>query len=102
VPPIRDARRSLAFGIAHGLAGSGAIVVLMVAAAATRREQLAYFTAFGAGTILGMLGVSAGVAVLVRGAAQRGRSWATWLHLGTAAASIAIGVLLAAETTGAF
>ncbi len=102
VPPIRDARRSLAFGIAHGLAGSGAIVVLMVAAAATRREQLAYFAAFGTGTILGMLGVSAGVAALARGAAQRGRRWATWLHLGTAAASIAIGALLAAETTGAF
>ncbi len=102
VPPIRDARRSLAFGIAHGLAGSGAIVVLMVAAAATRREQLAYFAAFGTGTILGMLGVSAGVAALARAAAQRGRRWATWLHLGTAAASIAIGALLAAETTGAF
>ena len=102
VPPIRDARRSFGFGIAHGLAGSGAVVVLLVAAAATRGQQLAYFTAFGTGTILGMLGVSASVALLVRRASRRGQAWATWLHLGTAAASIAIGALLAAETAGGF
>ena len=97
VPPIRDARRSLAFGIAHGLAGSGAIVVLMVAAATTRREQLAYFAAFGTGTMLGMLGVSVAVAALARAAARNSGRWATFLHVGSAVASTAAGLLLAAN-----
>src|SRR2546430_10630196 len=34
-----DARRSLGFGIAHGLAGSGAIAALLVAAAPDRSEE---------------------------------------------------------------
>lgn len=97
-PPIRDARRSLGFGIAHGLAGSGAVMVLVVAAASTRTAQVTWLAGFGAGTILGMLGVSGCVALLARGAESRGRRWASLMQLGTAAGSIVIGILLAAET----
>src|SRR6266568_2404830 len=39
--PQGDARRSLGFGLLHGLAGSAAILVLLVAAAPTRTAQLA-------------------------------------------------------------
>jgi ABC-type nickel/cobalt efflux system permease component RcnA len=95
-PPIRDARRSFGFGIAHGLAGSGAIVVLLVATAATRAAQLAYIAAFGSGTIAGMLAVSAAVAAASRAASGRG-GWAARLHLGAAAVSITVGVLLGLE-----
>src|SRR5256712_5377729 len=49
--PQGDARRSLGFGLLHGLAGSAAILVLLVAAAPTRMAQLAYFGAFAAGTL---------------------------------------------------
>src|SRR2546422_4878525 len=42
-----------------GLAGSAAILVLLVAAAPTRTAQLTYFLAFAAGTMLGMLLVKA-------------------------------------------
>src|SRR5216117_555854 len=56
--PRGDARRSLGFGLLHGLAGSAAIIVLLVAAAPTRTAQLTYFLAFAAGTMLGMLFVS--------------------------------------------
>src|SRR6266550_2923538 len=66
-----DARRSLGFGIAHGLAGSGAIV--------------------------GMLGVSLTLSVLVRFAAERGARWATILHVGAAAGSVVAGVILAQQ-----
>jgi len=41
--PRGDVRRSLGFGLLHGLAGSAAILVLLVAAAPTRGTQLAYF-----------------------------------------------------------
>jgi ABC-type nickel/cobalt efflux system permease component RcnA len=90
-----DARRSLGFGIAHGLAGSGAIAVLLVAAAPTAGLRLAYFAAFGGGTILGMLAVSLTLGALVRLASERGARWATLLHVGAAVGSVVAGVALA-------
>lgn len=90
-----DARRSLGFGIAHGLAGSGAIAVLLVAAAPTAGLRVAYFTAFGAGTVVGMLAVSLTLGILVRAASQRGTKWATGLHVASAWLSIIAGVALA-------
>ena len=90
-----DAKRSLGFGIAHGLAGSGAIAVLLVAAAPTAALRIAYFAAFGAGTVLGMLTVSLTLGALVRAASRRGTTWATALHLGSAVVSVLAGVVLA-------
>jgi len=90
-----DARRSLGFGIAHGLAGSGAIAVLLVAAAPSAGLRFAYFAAFGAGTIVGMLTVSLTLGALVRLASERGARWATLLHLGSACVSVLVGVVLA-------
>src|SRR4029077_20136514 len=79
--PQGDARRSLGFGLLHGLAGSAAILVLLVAAAPGRVAQLAYFAAFAAGTIVGMLVVSVSLASVVRLASTRGARWATLLHV---------------------
>jgi ABC-type nickel/cobalt efflux system permease component RcnA len=90
-----DAKRSLGFGIAHGLAGSGAIAVLLVAAAPTAALRLAYFAAFGAGTILGMLTVTIALGALVRVASERGVRWATVLHVGAAVGSVVAGIALA-------
>ena len=90
-----DARRSLGFGVAHGLAGSGAIAVLLVAAAPTAGLQLASFAAFSAGTMMGMLAVSVVLGGLVRFATARGARWATVLHVGSALGSVAAGVALA-------
>jgi ABC-type nickel/cobalt efflux system permease component RcnA len=90
-----DAHRSLGFGVAHGLAGSGAIAVLLVAAAPSAGLRLAYFAAFGTGTMLGMLAVSLTLGALVRFASRRGTAWATVLHLGAALGSLVAGVVLA-------
>lgn len=90
-----DTRRSLGFGVAHGLAGSGAVAVLLVAAAPDAPARLVYFAAFGGGTVLGMLAVSVTVAGLVRLAAGRGARWATVLHVGSALGSVVAGVVLA-------
>jgi ABC-type nickel/cobalt efflux system permease component RcnA len=92
-----DARRSLGFGVAHGLAGSGAIAALLVAAAPDVTARVIYFAAFGAGTIIGMLGVSLTLSALVRRAAERGAHWATILHVGAAAGSVVAGVVLAQQ-----
>jgi len=89
---VGDTRRSLGFGIAHGLAGSGAIAALLIAAVPDATSRLAYFAAFGAGTIIGMLGVSLTLSMLVRFAANRGARWATVLHVGAALGSVVVGI----------
>jgi hypothetical protein len=99
--PGGDARRSLGFGLLHGLAGGAAILVLLVAAAPTRAAQLAYLLAFAAGTVLGMLLVSLSLAGIVRLASARGARWATVLHLGSAAVSVAVGCALAQKVASA-
>src|SRR3989441_7101678 len=98
--PRGDARRLLGFGLLHGLAGSAAILVLLVAAAPTRAAQLAYFVAFASGTMIGMLLVSFSLAGLVRLASGQGAKWATALHLGSAAASVVAGLVLARRVAG--
>ena len=95
-----DARRSLGFGIAHGLAGSGAIAVLLVAAVPDTMSRLAYFAAFGAGTIMGMLAVSLTLSIVVRFAAARSTKWATVLHMGAALGSVVAGLILAWNVVG--
>jgi len=92
---VVDARRSLGFGIAHGLAGSGAIAALLVAAAPDATTRLVYFAAFGVGTIIGMLSVSLTLSIVVKLAAERSNRWATTLHLGAALGSVVAGLVLA-------
>src|SRR5258706_7007091 len=93
--PQGDARRSLGFGLLHGLAGSAAILVLLVPAAPTRSAQLAYFAAFAAGTMIRVLLVSGSLSSIVRVAPMRGAGWGRLLHVGRAAASVMVGLLLA-------
>ena len=96
-----DGRRSLGFGLLHGLAGSGAIVVLLVATVPTAGLKLIYVAAFGMGTMVGMLAVSLTLVTVVRFASRTGTRWATILHLGSAVASVAVGVLLVGHTVTA-
>ena len=100
--PRGDARRSLGFGLLHGLAGGAAILVLLVASAPTRTAQLAYFVAFACGTMIGMLLVSFSLAGLVRLASGRGARWAQVLHVGSALASVAVGLVLAGHVAKQF
>ena len=93
-----DARRSLGFGIAHGLAGSGAIAALLVAAAPDTASRVLYFATFGGGTILGMPLVSLTLGLAVRVAAGKRTRWATILHVASATASVIVGILLGVGT----
>src|SRR5947207_2882905 len=78
---ILDARRSLGFGIAHGLAGSGAIAALLVAAVPDTISRLVYFGGFGCGTLIGVVGVWVISWVVVRVVGESGVGWATAVHL---------------------
>jgi ABC-type nickel/cobalt efflux system permease component RcnA len=97
---VGDLRRSLGFGLLHGVAGSATVVVLLVAAAPSAAMRLLYLVAFGAGTVTGMLGVTLALGGVVRLAAGRGERWATVMHVGSAMGSVAVGCLLAVETLG--
>jgi hypothetical protein len=100
--PAWDARRSLGLGLLHGVAGSGALVVLLVAAAPTFPARVAYVAAFGAGSTAGMLLVSLAVSAAARWAVRGGAGFTTALHVSTAGASVVAGVLLAGRTLGAW
>jgi sulfite exporter TauE/SafE len=82
------------------MAGSAAVLVLVVASAATAAAQAAYIVAFGLGTIGGMLSVAFVLGALVRAASQKGARLATLLHVGSAVASVVVGVWLAARMVG--
>jgi high-affinity nickel-transport protein len=99
---VRTASSALGFGIAHGLAGSGAVIVLLVAASSRRDEQLGYLLAFGVGTIAGMGLVSLLTGAVTGAVRRRHAGAARWVRIGASVASIAIGLLLGVEVlTGA-
>lgn len=91
---IRNVSGAFAFGIAHGLAGSGAVIVLLVAAATSVREQFTYLFAFGVGTVGGMCVVSLLVSGLAGMAVARSKHWAMSIRVLAATASMVVGVML--------
>lgn len=93
-PHVRSVARSLWFGVAHGLAGSGAVVVLLVAAASTVRGQLGYLAAFGVGTVVGMSMVSLLTGAVSGIASARNVRVAQHIRVGAALASSVVGVML--------
>ena len=52
------ARRSLVVGLIHGLAGSGALTVVVAAELPTTAARLAYIALFGLGSVMGMAALS--------------------------------------------
>lgn len=90
----RTMARSLWFGIAHGLAGSGAVVVLLVASATTVQRQFGYLAAFGVGTIAGMSLVSLLTGAVSALAAARNLRVAQRIRIGAALASSVVGLML--------
>jgi hypothetical protein len=86
--------RALCFGLAHGLAGSGAVIVLLVAAATTRESQFGYLLAFGLGSIVGMSVVSAITGVVSAAAAARNPQWQVRMRVAAALVSTTAGMML--------
>lgn len=95
--PRWDAVRSGGFGVIHGLAGSGALVVLLLASAPDTGTRVLWFVAFATGSVLGMVAVSLAVAILVNASAAGARG-GTLLHVGSALAAVAIGIIWAGRT----
>lgn len=89
------ARRAFVVGLVHGLAGSAAIALLVLATVRDRRLACGYLVVFGLGTLLGMTLITTGFAMPVAAAAQRWGGAGRVIRISTGALSLAFGTWLA-------
>ena len=98
--PTPGSARPLVVGMIHGLAGSAAVALLVLAAVREPAWGIAYLLLFGLGTIVGMMIVTTAIAVPATLAAGRMGSIRRYLVLASGAASVIFGVLIAIELAG--
>jgi high-affinity nickel-transport protein len=91
------ARRPVLVGTVHGLAGSGAVALLALAAIPSPAWAVAYLAVFGAGTVLGMVAVTVAVAVPAAVAGPRFGRARPALRVAAGALSVVVGLALARE-----
>ncbi|MGH9601483.1 MAG: high-affinity nickel-transport family protein [Terriglobales bacterium] len=87
--------RPLVVGIVHGLAGSAAIALLVLAAIPDPRWAIAYLLVFGAGTVAGMVLITVGLASAFAFAGKRHTAFSRWLGFASGMAILTFGLMLA-------
>jgi len=87
--------RPLLVGIGHGLAGSAAVALLILATIRDSRWAIAYLLVFGIGTIAGMMLITMGIASTLRVVGNRFEIFSRRLAMLTGLVSIAFGLVLA-------
>jgi high-affinity nickel-transport protein len=92
--------RPVLVGMVHGLAGSAAVALLVLAAVPNPAWALAYLALFGTGTIVGMVVVTTLIAVPAGLAVTRAASARRWLTVASGVVSVVFGVLLAYAVSG--
>ncbi len=92
---LRRGSRSLVVGAVHGLAGSAAVALLVLTAERRVLPALGYLALFGAGTVLGMLLVTATFVVPLRVATARFASLERAVARATGVLSVVVGLFLA-------
>lgn len=95
--PLPQHRRTLLVGMIHGLAGSAALMLLVLASIRTPALGLLYILVFGAGSILGMLGISTLLGLPFVLTAERSASFHRKLRIAVGSASIAYGLWIMAH-----
>jgi high-affinity nickel-transport protein len=86
--------RPLVVGIVHGLAGSAAVALLVLATIGDVRWALAYLLLFGAGTVVGMLLITATIAGPVAYVARRSARVQRGLRVASGVLSVGVGLVL--------
>ena len=86
--------KAFVVGMAHGLAGSAAVALLVLATVKDPLWACGYLLIFGFGTLLGMTVVTTGFALPLSAAARRWGGSARALRLATGALSLLFGVWL--------
>jgi hypothetical protein len=99
-PTKPSGARPLVVGMVHGLAGSAAVALIVLAAVHDPRWAIGYLMLFGIGTIVGMMAVTTAIAVPATLAAGRMASARRYLVLASGAASVIFGVMIAIELAG--
>jgi len=97
---LRTGRRPFFVGLVHGLAGSGALMLAVLATIPSPSLALAYVAIFGAGSIAGMVAMSTIFGVPLALVGGRFARAELALRLGAALGSVAVGLRLAWELGG--
>jgi high-affinity nickel-transport protein len=87
--------RPLLVGMVHGLAGSAAIALLVLATIKTAALALVYLVVFGAGTLIGMTALTLSLSFPLAALAQRFHDAERHLSRVAGAASLVFGLFLA-------
>ena len=87
--------RPLVVGVVHGLAGSAAVTLLVVAAVRDPAWAIGYLLVFGVGTIAGMMLITLSIASAFRMAGRRSEASSRHLGLAAGVASIVFGLVFA-------
>ena len=86
--------RPLVVGVVHGLAGSAAVALLVLAAIPTPAWGIAYLLVFGAGTITGMMLITAASALPFAYTTRRFSQVNRYLAMASGVVSVAFGLFL--------
>jgi len=86
--------RPLVVGVVHGLAGSAAVALLVLAAIPTPAWGIAYLLVFGVGTITGMMLITAASALPFAYTTQRFSQVNRYLAMASGVVSVAFGLFL--------
>jgi high-affinity nickel-transport protein len=90
-----QALRPLVVGMVHGLAGSAAVALLVLATIRDPRWAVFYLLLFGFGTIVGMMLITAAIAAPFAASSSRSARLNRGLRLASGVLSLAFGILLA-------
>ena len=91
---IYQALRPIVVGIVHGLAGSAAVALLVLAAIHDPLWGMLYLALFGVGTIAGMMMITAAIAAPFAYSAGRFPQFNTYLRVATGLLSFGFGLFL--------
>jgi ABC-type nickel/cobalt efflux system permease component RcnA len=87
--------RPLLVGLVHGLAGSAAVALLVLALIKNPWWAIAYLLLFGIGTIAGMMLITAAIGAVVAYASSRSTRVERYLRMASGLLSLGFGLLLA-------
>jgi ABC-type nickel/cobalt efflux system permease component RcnA len=93
-PHLTHHYKSLAVGMIHGLAGSAALMLLVLSTIQSPVEGIAYILLFGSGSILGMMVVSALLGLSFAWSSRRFASLGRAMQLVAGAASVVLGIVV--------
>lgn len=91
-------RRPLLVGMAHGLAGSGALTILVLGSMSSVTQGLIFLLLFGVGSILSMLLVSGLIGFSFRLTAGRSTRLSMWVQGAAGLISVALGLFVMWKT----